>query len=93
MTIDRRHLERALQGIGLTKDQAARAVRKALEEMHSALANGRPVAIRSFGVFSVKASRRREMWNPRKGVLWRIDGGGVLRFRAARDFSRMMRNP
>ncbi len=93
MTIDRRRLERALQGIGLTKDQAARALRKTLEEVHGALANGRSVAIRSFGVFSARGSRRREMWNPRKGALCRIDGGDVLRFKAAREFSRMVRIP
>lgn len=91
MTVDRRQLERALQSVGLTKEQAERAVRKALTEMHSALASGRPVSLRSFGTLSFKDSKREKMWNPRNGVSCPVDGGRLLRFRPAGSFRRRIK--
>lgn len=79
----RRRLIVVLQHLGLTREQAERALATVLSGIHQALASQQPVVIREFGSFLFKRNRRRKMWDPETREMRMVQGGMLLRFRPA----------
>ncbi|MCL2384846.1 MAG: integration host factor subunit alpha [Alphaproteobacteria bacterium] len=65
----------------LSRAQAKEIFEMALEEIASALVNGEPVKLRSFGLFLVRSKRERIGRNPRTGVEVPIKPRRVLTFK------------
>ncbi|TPV98852.1 MAG: Integration host factor subunit alpha [Beijerinckiaceae bacterium] len=65
----------------LSRAQAKEIFEMALEEISSALVQGEPVKLRSFGLFLVRSKRERIGRNPRTGVEVPIKPRRVLTFK------------
>ncbi|HUI20164.1 MAG TPA: integration host factor subunit alpha [Methylocella sp.] len=65
----------------LSRAEAKEIFEMALEEICSALVDGEPVKLRSFGLFLVRAKRERMGRNPRTGVEVPIKPRRVLTFK------------
>jgi integration host factor subunit alpha len=66
---------------GLTKGEAAEIVDAIFQTVKSSLVDGRPVKIRNFGVFDVKARKGRSGVNPATGLPIEIPAHRGLAFR------------
>ena len=65
MTLTKRELGMRLgEATGLTQAQALAVVQKTLDQIAEALAKGRKVELRNFGVFDVKITKARVGRNP-----------------------------
>jgi integration host factor subunit alpha len=89
-TITRADLSEAVyQQVGLSRNESAALVETVLEEISTALENGEPVKISSFGSFAVRQKGERLGRNPKTGEDVPILPRRVLVFRAShvlRDF-------
>jgi integration host factor subunit alpha len=89
-TITRADLSEAVyQQVGLSRNESAALVETVLEEISTALENGEPVKISSFGSFAVRQKGERLGRNPKTGEEVPILPRRVLVFRAShvlRDF-------
>jgi integration host factor subunit alpha len=89
-TITRADLSEAVyQQVGLSRNESAALVETVLEEISTALAQGEPVKISSFGSFAVRQKGERLGRNPKTGEEVPILPRRVLVFRAShvlRDF-------
>jgi integration host factor subunit alpha len=81
-TITRAQLAEAIYSqVGLSRNDSAQLLETVLAEMASALENGQPVKISSFGTFSVRQKGRRIGRNPKTGEEVPILPRKVLVFR------------
>lgn len=86
MSFGRSRLVGKLMSLGLPREHAARAVAVVLGRVGGSLRDGGEVAIRGFGTFLLKPSRRSVMFDPRAGRSRKVDGGTLVRFRPSRKF-------
>ena len=69
----------------LTPAEVDAAVRCILEGMEEALANGRRIEVRGFGVFTVRHQRERRARNPRTGGSVSVDGKYRIHFKPGKE--------
>src|SRR4051794_18784577 len=72
---------------GVPKQKAEQAVDSLFNAMKDALARGRRIELRGFGVFVVKARKRGVGRNPRTGKEVPIPAGKTIRFKPGKDLS------
>ncbi len=72
---------------GVSKQKAEQVVDALFEAMKDALAEGRRIELRGFGVFVVKARKRGVGRNPRTGKEVPIPAGKTIRFKPGKDLS------
>jgi integration host factor subunit alpha len=83
-TITRADLAEAIYNqLGLSRNESATLVEQVLEEMTTALTNGRTVKISSFGSFGLRQKGERIGRNPKTGVEVPITPRKVLVFKAS----------
>ena len=70
---------------GVPKQKAEQVVDSLFEAMKNALAAGRRIELRGFGVFEVKARKRGVGRNPRTGAEVPIPEGKTIRFKPGKD--------
>ncbi len=76
------------QNNDFTRQQASEILKKTLEEIEKALANGDHVKISSFGTFSILQKKERVGRNPRTGKDAKITPRQVISFRASPVFKK-----
>ena len=86
MSLGRVQLVGKLMSLGLPRSHAERAVSLVLDGIARSLEIGRGVAIRNFGTFLLRASRRSVMFDPRAGARRKVESGILVRFRPSRKF-------
>ena len=69
---------------GLTQEQVLDVVQKTLDYISAALAEGKTIELRNFGVFEVKIRKARIGRNPATGEEIKIPAKTVLKFRVAK---------
>ena len=72
------------QDAGITKTQAANALKSILASIEKALAKGDKVSLVGFGTFSVTKRAAREGRNPATGAPIRIPAANVPKFKAGK---------
>ena len=72
------------QDAGITKTQAANALKSILASIEKALAKGDKVSLVGFGTFSVAKRAAREGRNPATGAPIRIPAANVPKFKAGK---------
>ena len=75
---------KAAQDAGITKTQAASALKSILASIEKALAKGDKVSLVGFGTFSVAKRAAREGRNPATGAPIRIPAANVPKFKAGK---------
>jgi len=87
----RQQLNAALMKMGLTRTQAARALRALLGGIYERLAAREHVAIHGFGAFYFRQNHRALMWDPRSGTRREVKGRTLLRFRPSQELLELLR--
>ena len=72
---------------GVSKQKAEQVVDSLFEAMKNALAAGRRIELRGFGVFVVKPRKRGVGRNPRTGTEVPIPAGKTIRFKPGKELS------
>jgi len=72
---------------GVAKQKAEQVVDSLFNAMKEALAQGRRIELRGFGVFVVKARKRGVGRNPRTGAEVPIPPGKTIRFKPGKELS------
>jgi len=75
---------KAAQDVGITKIQAASALKSILSSIEKALAKGDKVSLVGFGTFSVAKRAAREGRNPATGAPIKIPAANVPKFKAGK---------
>ena len=75
---------KAAQDAGITKTQAANALKSVLASIEKALSKGDKVSLVGFGTFSVVKRAAREGRNPATGAPIRIPAANVPKFKAGK---------
>ena len=70
---------------GVPRTVAAEAVDVIIGGLRQALADGRRIELRGFGVFQVKERKKGIGRNPKTGVEVRIPPGNTIRFKPGKD--------
>jgi DNA-binding protein HU-beta len=71
------------------RSKAVQAVDTILESMKSALAQGKRIELRGFGVFQVRDRKRGVGRNPKTGVEVAITPGRTVRFKPGKDLKNL----
>ena len=79
-------IEKVAEKSGLSKADAGKAVKAALEAVVETVAGGQPVQIVGFGTFKVVARAARQGRNPQTGKEMRIAASKLPRFTAGKAF-------
>ena len=93
MGLSRLDLVRKLMSLGLPRAHADQAVSVVLGTIADGIAGEGKVAIRGFGTFLLKASRRAVMFDPRAGKVRNVSGRALVRFRPSRRFEDELGGP
>lgn len=72
---------------GVPKQKAEQVVESLFDAMKDALAHGKRIELRGFGVFVVKARKRGVGRNPRTGKEVPIPAGKTIRFKPGKELS------
>jgi DNA-binding protein HU-beta len=78
-------VNRVADATDVPRVKAAQAVDTIIEAMREALAEGKRIELRGFGVFQVKPRKRGIGRNPRTGKEVRIPPGRTIRFKPGKD--------
>lgn len=78
-------VNRVADKTGATKQQAEQVVDSLFNAMKDALAKGKRIELRGFGVFVVKDRKRGVGRNPRTGMEVPIPSGKTIRFKPGKD--------
>lgn len=84
-TLTRQDISEALyRQVGLSKYESAQMLETVLEQISSALIDGKSVKLSSFGTFIPRQKRERIGRNPKTGVSATIDARRVISFKASK---------
>lgn len=82
-------INRVAEESDLPRVKAALAVETIFEAMKEALAEGKRIELRGFGVFQVKDRKKGVGRNPRTGVEVAITPGKTVRFKPGKDIKEL----
>ena len=84
-TLTRQDISEALyRDVGLSKYESAQMLETVLEQISSALIDGKSVKLSSFGTFIPRQKRERIGRNPKTGVSATINARRVISFKASK---------
>ena len=84
-TLTRQDISEALfKNVGLSKHESAHMLETVLDQISSALINGKSVKLSSFGTFIPRRKRERIGRNPKTGVSATINARRVISFKASK---------
>ena len=78
-------VNRVVDNTSVPRAKAVQAVDTIIEGLRNALASGRRIELRGFGVFQVKERKKGIGRNPKTGVEVRIPPGNTIRFKPGKD--------
>lgn len=78
-------VNRVAERTDVPRQKAAQAVDTIIEGLRQALADGRRIELRGFGVFQVKQRKKGIGRNPKTGIEVRIPPGNTIRFKPGKD--------
>jgi DNA-binding protein HU-beta len=78
-------INRVADQTGVSKQKAEEVIESLFNVMKDALAKGKRIELRGFGVFTVKARKKGIGRNPRTGKEVPIPSGKTIRFKAGKE--------
>ena len=82
-------VNRVAEASDVPRVKAAQAVDTIIEAMKSALADGKRIELRGFGVFQVRDRKKGVGRNPKTGVEVAITPGKTVRFKPGKDLKNL----